>query len=117
MLTSVRWYELQRPAMRLFWARGAERAILKRHDAIEPLLHGADVNLPPALLAQIAAIKVFCDYIVDSEAVNDPRQRAHVVLQFREQGAVVAGITHRALLRVVCGHLVDCVNFRPSGHR
>ena len=76
------------------------------------------MNLPPALLAQIAAIKVLCDYIVDSEAVNDPRRRAHVVLQFREQGAVVAGITHRALLRVVvCGHLVDCVNFRCSGHR
>ena len=73
---------------------------------IEPLLHGADVNLPPALLAQIAAIKVLCDYIVDSEAVNDPRQGAHVVLQSLEQGAVVAGITHRALLRVViCGCL------------
>jgi hypothetical protein len=89
----------------------AQWTIIKGYNSIQPLLHGANVNLALAHQAQIATIEVLCDHIIDSESGSNGRQGTYIVRHLLEPCTVAARIAHGAVVRVVVRGRLDNMTF------
>lgn len=78
----------------LRWASDGERPVIEDQDPFHHLLDRPDVALTLALLRNADAVPVGREF-VDRQALNDARERAHIVGQLVEQGGVAARRRHR----------------------